>query len=404
MNSRHEYLKRLVDDLACHRITRRDFTQRSAQLGLSASLVSAIFAVSGVEARSDDVRRTSNSAVTAKSMQNDDEEPTLVVASWGGNFGEAQRSAHFEPFMEEFGIDLILAPEQPDIALLQAQVESNNVTWDVANNSSFGAATLANKGVLQQIDYASMDADTVAGIDERVKGEYSVGIYFWSSILGYSLEVLESDAPTSWADFWNVDAFPGPRGLTEMNFEPPPLEIPLLAQGVAPEDLYPLDIDAAFASLDEIRDHITTWTGWGADAVQLMVQGELAMSTAGNGGLTNAIADGAPLGMEWNQGLVYYDAWSIPKGAPHPNNALKFIEFTMRPEVQAEFVKAYPIGAVNAAAYELVPGDVVANSTSAPDNLAVQVVTDNEWWTATPEGGDKTNLEIVYERWAEWIL
>ncbi|MCR6679425.1 ABC transporter substrate-binding protein, partial [Escherichia marmotae] len=67
-----------------------------------------------------------------------------------------------------------------------------------------------------------------------------------------------------------------------MNFEPPPLEAALLAQGVAPDALYPLDIAAAFNSLEQIRPSITTWTGISADAVPLLVQGELGVANAGN--------------------------------------------------------------------------------------------------------------------------
>ena len=401
MYSRYDHLRRLADDLAGHPISRRDFIRRATLLGLSVPLIAGIIAACGGDDDDDDDDDADNGS--GGSSNDSDEEAKLVVASWGGNFGEAQRAAQFEPFMEETGIELTLAPEQPDIALLEAQVTSGNVTWDLANNSNIGAFTLAGKDVLEPIDYSKMDSAIVDGLDERIKGEYSVGIYFWSSVLGYNLDLLEGDPPANWADYWDVDGFPGPRGLTEMNFEPPPLEIPLLATGVAPEDLYPLDVDAAFAALDDIRDHITKWTGFGADATQLMVQGELAIANGGNGSLTNAIADGAPLGMEWNQGLVYFDAWSIPKGAPHPNNAHRFIEFCSRAEVQAEFVNRYPIGAVVEGAYEFVPDDIAANSTSAPDNLAVQVVTDTEWWTEIVDG-DQTNLEGVYQRWAEWIL
>jgi putative spermidine/putrescine transport system substrate-binding protein len=397
MTNKHDQLRRLADDFATRRLSRRAFTVRAAALGVSAPMLAALLRVLDAEAATiaDPVRV----APVSRAQDN-----TLVVSSWGGNFGEAQRATQFEPFAEETGIEVILSPQQPEIALIEAQVTSGNVEWDLAENSNLGAFTLAGKDLLETIDYSQMDSAVIDAVNPAVLSEHSAGFFYWSSLLGYALEYFEEgNYPASWADFWNVDEFPAPRGLTEMNFEPPPLEVALLAKGVAPDALYPLDIAAAFASLDEIRPHITTWTGTGADGTPLLVQGELGMATEGNGSLTNAIKDGAPIGMEWNQGLLYYDAWVIPKGAPHQENALRFIEFTLRPDVQSNFVQAYPIGAVNPEAYETIPEDIAADSAGAPENLAKQVQVDTAWWTATNDDG-KTNLETVYDTWATWIL
>ena len=107
--------------------------------------------------------------------------------------------------------------------------------------------------------------------------------------------------------------------------------------------------------------------------------------------------------MSWNQGLLYFDAWVMPKGAPHQENALRFIEFCYRPEVQAEFVERYPIGPVVEAATALLPPDIAEVSLGNPKHLALQVPPNPEWWSSLNADG-KTNLELVYEKWATWIL
>jgi putative spermidine/putrescine transport system substrate-binding protein len=397
MSTGYDLLRRLTDALTARRVSRREFSRRAMALGVSAPMVAAILRVTGAEAATPGEPAE---VMPGRAAQDN----TLVVSSWGGNFGEAQRATQFEPFTAETGIAITLAPQSPELALIEAQVSSGRVEWDLAENSNLGAYTLAGKGVLEPIDYGRMDAKVIDGVDSAVKGENSVGFFYWSSLLGYDTDFFDNGKyPTNWADFWNVDEFDVPRGLTEMNFEPPPLEVALLAEGVAPDKLYPLDIDAAFASLDKIKPHITKWLGVGADATQLLAQGELGMAPSGNGALTNAIKDGAPLGMEWNQGLLYFDAWVIPKGAPHQDNAYKFIEFCLRPDVQAKFVQAYPIGAVVPAAYDTIPADITASSAGAPDNLAKQVKVDTAWWTTKNDQG-KTNLEVVYDTWAKWIL
>ena len=55
------------------------------------------------------------------------------------------------------------------------------------------------------------------------------------------------------------------------------LEIALMADGVAPKDLYPLDLDRAFRKLDEIKDHIAVWWTGGAQSTQLLESGEVDM-------------------------------------------------------------------------------------------------------------------------------
>jgi putative spermidine/putrescine transport system substrate-binding protein len=397
MSTKRDQIRKLADDLAERRVSRRTFSRGAAALGVSAPMIAAFLRVTGADAASfaEPVQVTPLRAAQGKQ---------LVVSSWGGNFGEAQRATQFEPFTAETGIEVVLAPQSPELALIEAQVTASNVEWDLAENSNLGAYILAGKDLLEAIDYNRMDEAVIDEINPAVLGEQSVGFFYWSSLLGYNLDYFEEgNYPTNWADFWDVEKFDAPRGLTEMNFEPPPLEVALLAQGIAPDNLYPMDIAAAFASLDEIRPHMTTWLGVGADGTQLLTQGELGMASSGNGALTNAIADGAPLGMEWNQGLLYFDAWVIPKGAPNQDNAYRFIEFCLRPEVQSAFVQAYPIGAVNPLAYESIPEEIAASSAGAPDNLAKQVVVDSAWWTETNDEG-KTNLETVYDTWATWIL
>ena len=394
MYNKHDQYRRLADELAANRISRRDFMARASALGLSTAMMSALLGVTG-------------SALTlaprpVRAASSDDNQ--IVVASWGGGFGDAQRAAQFAPFTEETGIEVVLAPQQPEIALIQAQVESGNVEWDLSNNSFCVVDVLAKKGFLEEIDYSAMDAGIVDGINPFVKGKYSAGIYFWAMNLGYSLDFFtEAEHPTNWAEYWNVDRFPGPRGLTSMDFEPPPLEIPFLANGVAIDDLYPMDIEKGFGYLTAFRDNITKWTGYAVDATQLLVQGELAAVASGNGSLTNAVKEGASVGMSWEQGLLYFDAWVMPKGAPRRENALRFVEFCYRPEVQAEFVKRYPIAAVVAAANDLLPADVAEASLGNPMHLKRQVPPNPEWWSKLNADG-KTNLELVYEKWATWIL
>ena len=57
------------------------------------------------------------------------------------------------------------------------------------------------------------------------------------------------------------------QGLT--NATQGPLEEALLADGVEPKDLYPLDVDRAFRKLDQIKHYVRKWWANGSEVMQL---------------------------------------------------------------------------------------------------------------------------------------
>ena len=69
--------------------------------------------------------------------------------------------------------------------------------------------------------------------------------------------------------------FPGRRGLYPQSER---RDGGGTADGVAPKDLYPLDIDRAFAKLDKLRSDVAVWWTSGAQNTQLLQSGEVDMA------------------------------------------------------------------------------------------------------------------------------
>ena len=66
----------------------------------------------------------------------------------------------------------------------------------------------------------------------------------------------------------------------------------LLADGVAPDDLYPLDVDRAFAKLKPLLPDLIFWEG-GAQSQQLFRDGEVVMGNIWHT-RANLLAQGEP--------------------------------------------------------------------------------------------------------------
>jgi len=135
-------------------------------------------------------------------------------------------------------------------------VESGNVTWDVVDVEYDFALAAAKAGLLEPIDFAVVDK---AQIDPRFVTDNAVGSFYYSFVLGYNKDVLKEE-PKTWADLFDTTKFPGKRTFYKWS-APGVLEIALLADGVAPDKLYPLDLDRAFKKLDTIKGDIVWWGG-----------------------------------------------------------------------------------------------------------------------------------------------
>ena len=178
----------------------------------------------------------------------------LRVCSYGGSYQESQRKAIFEPFMEKTGIKIIEA-SGPDIAKVKAQVDTGSYEWDVADLETRHVARGELENLLEPID---TNVVNLADIDSKAIRKAAVGNIFWTTSLAYNKEAVGDGTPAaSWADFWDVKKFPGPRALQDQ--APFNLEFALLADGVPMDKIYPIDLDRAFKKMDEIKEHITVW-------------------------------------------------------------------------------------------------------------------------------------------------
>ena len=310
----------------------------------------------------------------------------IVVASYGGSFQDAQQTAYFGPFQEESGIT-VTGTEGSSYDKLKAQVDSGQVDWDVVSAESSTYTNDAADGLLEPIDYSVVDA---AGVPDLLKQEFGVGY------LIFGLNVA-----------WNKDAFP--EGLTPEQFFDPTVkarrvlpdspvytvEFALLGDGVKPDDLYPLDVDRAFAALDRIKDQVVGFKG-GADTQTLISQGEVDAAYVPNGRVEDAIDAGANWDYSWAGAVADTEWWVIPKGAPNLEGAQQFINYATSPEPQAAMSAAILYGPTNTEAFPLIDPERASRLPGDPKNADISAIIDPAWW------GE--NREATKSRWDQWLL
>ncbi len=214
----------------------------------------------------------------------------ITFVSQGGAYQKAQTIAILDPSAKKLGIT-INQDSIPDAwPAIKSQVASGKPTWDVVDVPTGYCLRGGEQGLLEKLDFSKLPNG--AAMPEAYRSAYSVAYEFYSSVLAYSQKKFSAEAaPNSWADFWDVKKFPGRRALR--NHPIATLEAALMADGVAPDKLYPLDVDRAFKKLEEIKPNITVWWTSGAQSAQLLNDGEVDMVMAWNGRVSALTKEGA---------------------------------------------------------------------------------------------------------------
>ena len=263
----------------------------------------------------------------------------ITVMSWGGAYGEAQNEAFVKPFAAATGKATVMVDSDNPAPAIKAMVEAGNVTVDVASVTYADAARLCDEGLLEPIDAASLPAgaDGTPAAEDFFPGavtECGVSTDIWANIYAYDTTKFP-EGPKTAADFFDLQKFPGKRGLIKA--AKANLEFALIADGVAPADVYatlatPEGVDRAFAKLDTIKSEVVWWEA-GAQPPQLLADGEVVMSTAYNGRIfAAAIEENKPFQIVWDGQTYENEMYVVPKGAPNVEQAMDYIRFATSTE------------------------------------------------------------------------
>lgn len=309
----------------------------------------------------------------------------FVFASGGGKLEETYKKTVFSAFKEKTSNDIVTTANEG--AKLKAMVEQGQVEWDMMQGPAEQLIVFGRQGLFEPIDYSGIDkANLLAGAANEFFALTDVAAYN----IGWNTANLKGPAPQNWAEVW---AYDGRIGLWKRPFQT--LEVALLADGVALADLYPLDIERAFKSLDKIKSKIVWWER-GAQGAQVFLDGEVDVGAIWNGRVHQPKLDGAPVDFNFNQAIFVNDAWAIPKGAPHKKEAMELLALALSPEQQAAFARELPYGPVNRAALALLDDKTKAGLPSSDENFAKGRLLNLEFWA--------DNSQAAIEKFNSWLL
>ncbi len=314
---------------------------------------------------------------------------SLTWASTGGQFQEDEKKALQEPFTAKTGTTFAnVSPA--DASQVKAMVAAGRTTWDLANMSWIYAGAYCGQQY-EKLDDPALDRGK---FPPGTTHDCFVPTYRYANVFSYNADLFKGEQPTKIADFFDVKRFPGKRIVQDYP-KSGLLEAALVADGVAPDQVYPLDLERALRKLDTIKSSLVFAPSYGA-VQQMMVdrQGSMVLTVTARTIVTSQ--SGANLKPVWDFTTTDIGALVIPKGSPNKALAQKALAFITEPaqaEAYAKLTGTAPARAdvdIDKIGYS----DVQKTFNAFLPDRGTLLEQDKPWWIK--------NTDMVTKRWTSW--
>lgn len=321
---------------------------------------------------------------------------TVTFAGFGGPLQEAMVN---QMFADAGKLNIRIKEDRNGFWTgIKAHLMAKAPGWDLTEVGFARCEQAAQADLIQNIDYAVVDKTRISAALAQPK---YVGVYTFTYGLTYQTKKYGANGPKSWADFFDVQKFPGRRTMLADGLYA--LEIALLADGVPAADIYkvlrtPAGVDRAFAKLEKLKPHVAVWYKSSGQAMQLMRDGEVDMGLISNARAQSVVKDGTPLTFVWDQAFIDTECLMVPNNAQNTKTVMQLINSALDTKNQAAFATASYYGPTNLKAFEggLIPAASMEWLPSAPQNLPRQVWADQRWYAAQ-------ETEAVSQRFAKFL-
>jgi putative spermidine/putrescine transport system substrate-binding protein len=349
--------------------TRRE-TLRRAGLVAGALALPALFAGCGDDGNSASGATTTTSTTPSSGAKPKVTSKQVIFGDYGGAESEQHHKVFFDDFTKQTGARVKSVTNDP--AKFALQSKRGRSTFDIAELDGFQAIQFHNEGLLEQSPEWVTQCDLVP---EKYRATCP-GLYAYSMQQGYKPDAYKGAQPETWADFFDVEKFPGKRAVPNWYYGI--AEAALLADGVPADQLYPLDFDRAFAKFETLKGNVLYTESYG-EGQQFLQSGAVKIALLPNGRFLDLQQKGEDVTVVWNQAILFpWGACGIPHGAPHADAAFALADFMAQPDPQAEYARRMGYGPLNSKAFELLSDEELKAVPNSPENTKIAALADNE--------------------------
>lgn len=290
-----------------------------------------------------------------------------------------------QKFEDEYGIkinyDIYDSSEVVDVKLL-----AGSSGYDVVIHSNQFSSRLAPIGVFEKLDKSrfenidNLDPEVLAsiGVYEEVE-DYQVPYHWGTTGYAWNVQMVRERLPDHPMDSGDVLFDPdvvsrlADCGVSLLDGPTDLLPMVLAYLGRDPNAVDDESLAAAEAQLKLVRPYIRYFSN--QKMISDLPNKEVCVAMSWSGDFAQAATRAAEAGLEIDlrytvpregSGL-WVDGIYIPSDAPHKNNAYKFIDFLMRPDIAADIANTVFYANANAASWPLIAPEILNDTAIFPD-------------------------------------
>ncbi len=288
----------------------------------------------------------------------------LNLYTWSGVIPEFA----IQQFEKETGIKVNFSTYDSNETMYSKLNATPNAGYDVIEPSSYYVERMRKQNMLEPIDHTKLSNFKNVDpefIDRKYDphARYNVPFIWGTTGIFVNKNYFNPKTLTKWSDLWDP-RFENQLMLLDDSREV--FAVALHVLGYSINDSDPAHIRKAYLKLQELIPNIKLYKSDGV--ITIMIDEDATIGMAWDGDLYKSKKENANL--EYilpKQGFVLYvDCFAIPKNPPHRENAYKFLNFMLRPDVAKQIVLNNNFATANLAARKLLPANVRNNPIIYP--------------------------------------
>jgi putrescine transport system substrate-binding protein len=305
----------------------------------------------------------------------------LNIYNWADYIGPATVAA----FQKQSGINVVYDTYDSDAAL-EAKVMAGDSGYDLVTTSTDYFGRQIKAGAYEEIDHAklanwkNLDPAILAIMAKFDPGNaHAVPYLHGVNGFAYNVDMIKArmpDAPVNSLDMIfkpEIISKFADCGVSFLDQAEDVIQLALNYLHLDPNTQRPEDYKAAEKLLLAVRPYVRVFDS--AAFMNALPNKDLCIAMSWSGDYETAIARAKAAGIKLHLAFtvpkeganIWYDAWLVPAGAPHPEAAYRFLDYMLDPKVIAATTNAIHYGNDNLAANAFVDPAILANTAIYPD-------------------------------------
>lgn len=273
------------------------------------------------------------------------------------NWSDYMPDSVIEQFQKETGIKVNYSEYDSNETMYAKLKAQPTVSYDVIVPSDYYVDKMRKQNMLQPLDKSQLTNfknlnKSLLNRPYDPNNNYSVP-YLWGTVgIVFNDKYYSTKDVSSWSDFWKPQF---KNQLVMLDDVRTGFAVALLALGYSINDTNPEHIKQAYEKLQQLMPNIKLFNSDSADNLYIDEDATVGMNYSGDT-FRDQFENPHLQYIYPKEGFsMWIDNMAIPKGAPHLQNAYKFINFVLRPDIAKQIAMAQHYSSPNAEAAKLMP-------------------------------------------------